>query len=97
MMRRRVVAALICAVVASCSEARRAKEADCAALLDRLIELEAQEHGFQDQALVDRWRSAARTRYASELAACRGRRVPSSAHACAARVTTSEELARCLR
>jgi hypothetical protein len=85
-------------VLVSCGRTRTATESDCAALLDRLVELELVERGFHDPALVARWRTGAQAKFAPELAACRGRRLPSSALACAARATTAEEVAhRCLR
>ncbi len=98
MTRRLVPIALLAALVGSCGGSGRATDADCAALLDRLVELEAHEHGFQDPALVKRWRALARKNYASDLEACRGKRLPSSAMACAARAATAEEVAHaCLR
>ena len=97
-MIRRLLSVVLAAALASCGGNRRATGEDCAALLDKLVQLEAHEHGLQDPALVDRWRATAKAKYAPDLAACRGRRLPSSAMACAAQATTAEELAHhCLR
>jgi hypothetical protein len=91
-------AVALLATLASCNGGRPATDADCSALLDRLVEIEAHERGFQDPALVDRWRAGARAKYAAELASCRGRRLQPSALGCAAKATTAEEVARrCLR
>ena len=98
MTRRLLTIALAAAILVACQGSRRATEADCAALLDRLVELELQERGFRDPALVARWRTEARAKFAPDLAACRGRRLPSSAFVCAGRATTTMQVAHdCLR
>jgi hypothetical protein len=86
------------ALVASCGGARPATEADCGALLDRLVELELAERGFHDPALLSRRQAEARTRFAPDLEACRGRRLPAAALDCATRAATAEAVAHgCLR
>lgn len=98
MTRLRLLAALGALLLASCGRSKAATDADCAALFQRLVELELQERGFRDPALLERWRTEAQRKFAPALAACRGRRLPASALACAALATTAEEVAhRCLR
>jgi hypothetical protein len=92
------VAAALGAVAVSCRAGRPATEADCTALLDRLVELELRERGLQDPALGARWRAEARAKFTPELGACVGRRLPAGALDCAVKVTTAEEMAhRCFR
>jgi hypothetical protein len=83
--------------MAACA-GRPATQADCAALLDRLVELELAERGLHDAVLAERWKADARRRFAAELAACPGLSLPADALPCAATVERSGQLIqRCLR
>jgi hypothetical protein len=49
-----------------------ASAADCAAVLDRLIDLELTESGYRDPVVRVRWRDELGRRFAPDLARCRG-------------------------
>jgi hypothetical protein len=98
MTHRLALLALLLAMALACRASHPATSAQCAALLDRLVELELQERGFHDPLLVDRWRNDARAKFAEELEACRGRPLPAKALDCAAHAKSAEEVAhRCLK
>jgi hypothetical protein len=88
---------LATALAAGCG-GRRATRDDCRAILDRLVDLELEERGFRDPALIARWRAEAEGAHAAELAACEGKRMPRTAIACIRSAASSEELShRCFR
>lgn len=84
-------------IVAGCGNGRASRD-DCAAILDRIVELELRERGFRDPALVARKREELRRTFAPELARCDGRRLPKDALACVHEARSAEEVShRCLR
>jgi hypothetical protein len=86
------------AIIAACRRGHPASEAECAALLDRLVDLELEERGYRDAAISARWHDLARTRFRGELEACRGRALPAGALDCLARASSTEQAAhQCFR
>lgn len=96
MIHRPLLLALLLGITACAG--RPATQADCTALLDRLVELELAERGLHDAVLAERWKADARRRFAAELAACPGLSLPPQALSCAATAERSGQLVqRCLR
>lgn len=77
------MAAVAAALMAGCHR-HVATEADCRAILDRLVEMELAESGFHDPALAPRWQDELARRFGDDLHRCRAVRV-------------RDDLARCLR
>ena len=74
-----------------------ASAADCASVLERLVDLELAESGFRDPVLRARWQSELDRRFAPDLARCHGLRVHDDLVPCLASARTSEEIThRCL-
>jgi len=65
---------------------------DCAAVLDKLVELELEESGYRDPIVRARWAGEARRRFASDLARCPGLLVKNDLHACLRAARTSEAI-----
>ena len=88
---------LLAALAVGCG-GRVATRDDCRQILDRLVDLELQERGSRDPALIARWRAQADSAHAADLAACQGKRMPGPAMACVRSAASSEEVShRCLR
>lgn len=91
---------LVCAALlatAGCN-AHPATEADCAAILDRIVELELRESGFHDAVLIARRQAELRRKLGGELRDCVGRRLPDTALECVRRADSAEAIShRCLR
>jgi hypothetical protein len=84
-------------VAASACRRHAATAADCADVLDHLVEVELAEAGYRDPILRARWKEDARRRYAADLARCTGLTVRDDLKACLRSVTTTEEiLHRCI-
>lgn len=78
--------------------ARPASEAQCAAIFDRIVELELRESGFHDAVLIARRQIELRHKLAGELKQCVGRRLPKHAMECVRRADSAEAIShRCLR
>ena len=84
-MRKRALVGLLAATVLASTGCHRhtAGAADCAAVLDRLVELELNESGYHDPVLRSRWQRDLARRFAPDLARCRG-------------LTVRNDLAKCL-
>jgi len=65
---------------------------DCAVVLDKLVELELEESGYRDPIVRARWAAEARSRFAGDLARCRGLLVRNDLHACLRAARTSEAI-----
>jgi len=84
-------------VGSGCRRHRMSRD-DCRLVLDRITEIELHEAGFRDPVLLAQRKAEFRTRFATELVACQGRRVRSGALDCVRRARTSEALShQCLR
>lgn len=82
---------------AACSAAP-ATDADCAQILDRIVELELRESGYNDAVLIARRQAELREKLALELKGCVGRRLPKRALECVRRADSAEAIShRCLR
>ncbi len=76
----------------------RATTQECTEIMDRIVDLELREMGYQDPVLAARKRDELHVLLAPELERCRGRRLPAGALACVRRAATSEDIThRCLR
>ena len=74
-----------------------ASKSDCAAVLDRLVELELEESGYRDPVVRERWTREARSRFATDLDRCPGLSVRNDLRACLAATRTSEAIVhRCI-
>ncbi len=74
-----------------------ATAADCRAILDRLVELELNESGFHDPALVPRWQTELARRFDDDLRRCRNIRVGDDLTTCVRTAQNPEEIAhRCV-
>ena len=74
-----------------------ASTADCAAVLDRLVELELNESGYRDPVLGARWQKDLERRFGPDLARCRGLTVRNELGKCLTAAHSSEEIThRCL-
>jgi hypothetical protein len=71
---------------------------ECAAILQRLVELELGESGYRDPVLRARWQQDLGRRFALDLDRCQqGRKVRDSLRTCLASARSSEEIThRCL-
>ena len=75
----------------------RTTEADCQAILERIVALELRERGFSDPALVARKQAEMQRTLAGELHTCTGKRIRPKAMACVAEAASSEQIShRCL-
>jgi hypothetical protein len=90
--------ALACALIlASGCHRHAASPDDCAAVFERLVDLELSEGGYRDPILRDRWRQNLAHRFAPDVARCHGLRVRDDLAPCLAAARTSEDVAhRCL-
>lgn len=98
-MRPRLLAALLAASVFGLAGCRRhaATANDCVAVLDRLVELELNESGYQDPVVRARWKIEARRRFAPDLNRCGGLTVRNDLETCLLATKTTEEiLHRCI-
>lgn len=97
-LRRLAVAAAFGGLLALAGCQRHAaSDADCRAVLDRLVDLELAESGYDDPALAGRWRAELARRFEPDLTRCRALRLRDDLAACLQRATSSEEIAhRCL-
>lgn len=77
-------------------DSHRASPEDCAAILERIVDLELEARGYRDPVLASRRRSELRSKLAPELSTCEGRRMPPGALDCVERATTSGEVSHCL-
>lgn len=91
-------ALLIECVGGAACERRHATAQDCAAIFDRIVELELAERGFGDPLLLDRKQRQLRATLSSELNECRGKPVKPDALACVRTAKDTETLShQCLR
>jgi hypothetical protein len=85
-------------VLSSGCHTRRATAEDCAALLDRVVELDMKQSGYHDRVLLAKHQAALRARFASELDACTRMALPRGAMDCVADAKSVNDItARCLR
>lgn len=89
--------ALIGAV--ACGGCRRASEADCEKIVDRIVELQLREQGVTDPEIIAKRREETKARKRDELLrGCVGKRIGTSALQCIEKAATSTEIVDvCLR
>lgn len=91
-------ALLLMGLALSACSAAPATEAECAQILDRIVELELRESGYNDAVLIARRQAELREKLALELKGCVGRRLPKRALECVRRADSAEAIShRCLR
>ena len=90
---RRMVLAGLLALAASGCHRHLATQADCRAILDRLVEMELTESGFHDPALVPRWQGELARRFDGDLRRCRAIRVRDDLAACLRDAQNPEQVA----
>jgi hypothetical protein len=86
-----LVASMLGAVGSGCRR-HSTTDRDCAAILDRLVELELSESGYQDPIVRARWKNEARRRFAGDLRRCAGLTVRNDLARCLLAATTTEEI-----
>jgi hypothetical protein len=85
-------------LVGGCTRRHPATEADCAALVDRMVAIELRQAGFRDPVLEKARADELRPLLAPELAACRRLSLSPKALACAQKAASVRALAHdCLR
>jgi hypothetical protein len=85
-------------LMASGCARHRATPSDCAAILDRLVDLELSESGYRDPVVRARWQDDLRQRFSPDLEHCRKMTVPDDLVSCLATTNGAEDLThRCLR
>lgn len=91
-------ALLALALVGGCSRRHPASDAQCAALVDRMIAIELRQAGFRDLVLERARADELRPLLASELAACKRLALSPGTLACAQQAASTRALAHdCLR
>ena len=76
---------------------RAATREECRQILDRIVELELHEMGFQDPALEARRKEEVERRHEADLDACLGKPISRTALECVRSAQTAEEVShRCL-
>jgi hypothetical protein len=87
----------VTSVVGAGCRRHAASAAECASVLDRLVEMELTESGYRDQILRARWQQDLGRRFAPDLERCRGQAVRDDLSKCLVSAHTSEEVThRCL-
>ena len=87
----------VTSVVGAGCRRHAASAAECASVLDRLVEMELTESGYRDQILRARWQQDLGRRFAPDLERCRGQAVRDDLSACLVSARTSQEVThRCL-
>jgi hypothetical protein len=71
----------------------RATHADCAAVLDRLVELELTESGYRDPIVRARWQADLQSRFSTDLGRCRGLMVRDDLARCLSTARNAEDIA----
>lgn len=83
--------------LAACDQ-RKADEADCRAIFDRIVEVELREMGFRDPELAKRRQAELAERHRGLIAQCVGRSLPVGALECVSSADSTEEISHdCLR
>jgi hypothetical protein len=93
-MRRYVV---IFASLALCSCGRHATQADCEAILDRMVVVKLKEKGISDPDSVKKMQVDLRKDAESDFPSCIGRRISDSAMTCVKKAESEEAIIKCLR
>ncbi|MES1207417.1 MAG: hypothetical protein ABUS79_15890 [Pseudomonadota bacterium] len=89
--------AVAASMVAGCHR-HVATQADCRAILNRLVEMELAESGFRDPALVPRWQDELARRFDDDLRQCRSMHVRDDLTACLRVAQNPEQIAhRCVQ
>lgn len=89
---------LVCLLGQGCDRRQRATEADCLAIVERIVDLELKEMGFRDPTLAEAKKKLVQQRLSPEIADCVGRRLARKSLACVDTSSTVEELSHdCLR
>ena len=92
--------ALLCLLLglAGCGRRHVATQAECEAIVDRLVAMQIRQAGFRDPVLERKRADELRPRLAAQLAACRRLSLPDSVLTCARDATSPRALAHeCLR
>jgi hypothetical protein len=88
---------LLLASLSGCRRERASAEI-CAAILDRIVDVELDEQGFRDAALVARKKLEMRRLLEGDLRRCTGRKLKTNALSCVRGAHTTEEISHvCLR
>jgi hypothetical protein len=92
-----LLALVTAAVLAGCHQ-HTATDAECRAILDRLVEMELAESGFHDPTLVPRWQDELARRFVDDLQRCRTIQVREDLPGCLRAARNPEEIAhRCVK
>lgn len=89
--------ALLVAAVATLSCGRRATQADCDVILDRMVVVKLRQKNITDQPSIDKLKKELRTTAEADFPNCVGRRITDSAMECIKKADTQEAIVKCLR
>ncbi len=89
------MAALASLATLSCG--RRATQADCEAILDRMVVVKLKQKNITDPESVSKMQADLRKDAESDFPSCVGRRISDSAMACIKKAETQEAIVKCLR
>lgn len=96
-MRRLLVLSAAAAALATASCGRRATQADCDVILDRMVVVKLKARHVTDQPSIEKMQKELRTTAAADFPGCVGRRITDSAMACIKKAETQEAIVKCLR
>ena len=76
---------------------RRATQADCETILDRMVVVKLKQKNITDPASVEKMQGDLRKDAESDFPSCVGRRITDSAMECIKKADTQEAIVKCLR
>lgn len=94
-MRRFVLVVLAALGAVSCG--RRATQADCDAIVDRMVVVKLKERNITDPDSVSKMQAELRKDADSDIPGCVGKRITDSAMKCIQKAETQEAIIKCLR
>jgi hypothetical protein len=92
---RRLVLLLAALALTSCG--RRATQADCDVILDRMVVVKLKQRNVTDPESISKLQGELRKSAETDLQGCVGRRITDSAMACIRKAETQEAIVKCLR
>ena len=94
---RRFVPVLALVSLATLSCGRRATQADCEVILDRMVVVKLRQKNITDAESVSKMQAELRKDAESDFPSCVGRRISDSALTCIKKAETQEAIVKCLR
>jgi hypothetical protein len=85
----------VAVVLAGCG--RKATEADCAAIVDRNVEVQMRKMNITDEQTIAKKQQEIRNQFAESMKGCVGRRITDKMMACVKEAPTVEAIDECMR